>query len=414
MSWLGKKQQQWLWRSLLAIGLVVEIVFIVVTVITMFEGVDEIPLWQAVTFMVIAVWIYIAYLKQRSLDISRYVVDEKVKTHALVRHLRDGLIVLSAKNRILLANDKAIALTGLSEVAILDTDLTLYVDEDGLKLLNSQQSGEVNTTLSFTGRTVHICLIVMPENADGNNNKLVYVQPVQATTSSLTAEHQTLDLIRQSLTVLDQLTNLAHAATVKDKTQAAVIVRALSQRFRLAARLAAAGQSPFAESLETPPAPIPTTQTLNRLIDEALAELTPLCQILNITFDRAPTPVPLNVCIADASLGLAIRQVLTNAVADSMTTGTGRCITIRTAPMGAHIGLAITDKAAPVSASTIAQFFAEPYRGITADTGVMRTESSGLFLARRLVEGQGGALMADSTPEGELRVTLMLPGACHH
>ena len=124
MSMHQKKSKALLWRVALVGGLIVEVVLITVAILAITRENQTIPAWQQIAFVAILVWIYIAYLKQRSMDISAFVVDEKVKVHSLVENLAEGVILLDPDNKILLLNARVVELTGLSEIESLGKDLS--------------------------------------------------------------------------------------------------------------------------------------------------------------------------------------------------------------------------------------------------------------------------------------------------
>ena len=91
------------WKLVLFAGLVLEVLFIFGVIYGGIHG-GGTPLWQLLVCVGIAVWIYIAFLKQRSIDISKSVVEEKVKTHTLADYLREGILLIDANDCVLLIN----------------------------------------------------------------------------------------------------------------------------------------------------------------------------------------------------------------------------------------------------------------------------------------------------------------------
>ncbi|MEW6326804.1 MAG: ATP-binding protein [Thermodesulfobacteriota bacterium] len=84
---------------------------------------------------------------------------------------------------------------------------------------------------------------------------------------------------------------------------------------------------------------------------------------------------------------------------------------VRTACMGENIGIAIVDNGPAVAPAASQQLFDDPYAGVSGPHGdVVRTEGSGLFLAREIIEAHGGTLVAAGLAGRGLQVTLMLPG----
>lgn len=407
---LGKRAQQWIWRLTLAIGLIVEVAFIVVAIAAISHGAEGIEPWQAIAFMVIAVWIYIAYLKQRSLDISKHVVDEKIKTHSLVHHLKDGIIVLDENNRVLLLNARAAAVTGLSELELLGQDLTPRLDRALGEMLTTGQSGEAEGRLAAQDRTVRMSLVTLPPNPEGEQNKIVYIEAVErpaaaetvAASSPAQAHRQAADLVGAMAAAL-----AADPTAPTDRAQRALLaLRGEAARCRLLGLAVAAGDLTALPEAAAGKA----RQALDELLRPILAADAALSAATGVALDGPAANPALIVEGQLALLGLALRQVLANALLDA--TAGAKAVTVRTASMGAHVGIMVLDKGPALAPQALAGLFEATYRGLPgAQNQTVRADSGGLYLARRIVETQGGTLTADTAPDGGLRVTLMLPGA---
>ena len=81
-----KAKKKRLWQCLLVMGLICELAMISIFTVSMIKGFYRTSVWQSILFLAIGIWIYIAYLKQRHMDVSKFAVDEKIKTHAPVSY----------------------------------------------------------------------------------------------------------------------------------------------------------------------------------------------------------------------------------------------------------------------------------------------------------------------------------------
>ncbi|MFZ5994887.1 MAG: ATP-binding protein [Thermodesulfobacteriota bacterium] len=408
-----RKQKKLLWRLALGVGLVAEIILIAISISSLVEGNNQVPLWQAMLFMVIAVWIYIAYLKQQAVDISRFVVDEKIKTHSLVQNLREGIMVVDPDNHILLLNAKASEIMGLPEIESLGQDLSTKVDDAIGSILRSGQTGESEGKITETGCTVRMSVIHLPADTRESGHKLIYVCRSDApheTPDKTDAEGgeqckiRTAKILRLMADELGR--SLDHAPNPE-----ACILRARLVLQGLIAGVDLLGGSAItkikngtlAGSLEK------VDLSLSMLLQEILAEVAPVTSAAGIKFDF-PADNGRFLLSGDPELtGLALRHVVYNAaLASDPERGP---VIIRSGSMGANIGIAITDQGSSVSYDGLQQIFADPYAGVCGPQGGMvRTEGSGLFMARGIIEAHGGTLIAESPPEGGLRVTIMTPG----
>ncbi len=176
MKTAQRKRRRLFWQAALVVGLLLEIAIIVYSIIFMIKN-DSYFLHagQQIAFLALLGWIYVAYLKQRGLDISAFIVDEKIKTHSLVQNLREGVIVVSPENQILLLNSRAAEITGLSEIESLGKDLSEAADESVRNILASGRTGEAEGMLTAGGPIAHIGINLLPAGKEGDPHKLIHV-----------------------------------------------------------------------------------------------------------------------------------------------------------------------------------------------------------------------------------------------
>jgi hypothetical protein len=410
---LPKKTRKRIWQTLLAAGLLLELALIAISLKSMLEGGEEaLESWQIIFFCILAVWIYIAYLKQRSLDISRHVVDEKVKTHLLVNHLREGILLLDPSNRVMLINERAAALTGLPGVDILGRDLAAMADDAVVGLLNSGRSGEATGACTPAGKPVHTSLVLLPPDREGDRHKLLYVSAREDLATAApesaagdigpaAAREAVEHLDRLGRELLAGLGNLAPDARVR-RARTALDGRLCAFRLLGLALRHHAPDALFPDLAAT------SDMDLNVLVQDLAAAWR---GAFDLAWDLKPAAGPLVARVHAPCIRLALEQVLANAVAGTL--GTGRPLTLRLAPLGAHAGVSVLDGGPAPADANLPRLFNVPYHGLadSAENPDSRADASGLFAARRLVEAQGGTLVAAPGAEGGLQVTLMLPGA---
>lgn len=409
MKSVSDKRKKTIWRVILMSSLVIELVLIAVTIVSVASGKYRFPLFQSITFVAIAVWIYIAFLKQRNIDISKFVVDEKIKTHALVENLREGVIVVDSNNRVLVLNSKASDVTGLPEIECLGKDITLQVDSEIGRVLRSEQEGEIEGMVTTTGRKARFCVRNLPSETQKDRYRLIYTQsPKKASTPEETivsgGQTRAAELIKL---MGDELGRLLDGTLDAEKRQALIclVIRGLAEHVMLSAEPVRAGirEKSLGASLER------GDVRIKSLLEEVMKDITGLASAAEVGIDLPPDTEGGLVFSGDAGLMvLAVRQIVYNAVLESIPAGS---VVVRAAEMGANIGLAIIDKGAAVPEDAAEHLFDDPYQGIPGPDGKnIRTAGTGLFLARGIVEAHNGTLVAESPGDGGLRVTMMLPG----
>lgn len=403
------KRKKMIWRVVLVAGFVIELVLIGITIASVAFGKYRFPLYEGITFVAIAVWIYIAFLKQRSIDISKFVVDEKIKTHALVENLREGVMVVDSDNRVLVFNSKASEVTGLAEIECLGKDIGLQVDSGIGRVLKSGQEGETEGKVTTTGRQARFSVRNLPSETQKDGYRLIYIQaPQKASLPQKTTvsggQTRAAELIKL---MGDELGRLLDGTSNAEKRQAVacLVIRGLAEQLMLSAEPVCAGirETSLRGSLQR------ADLSIRSLLKEVMKDITGLASAAEVNIDFPSDKGNDLVFNGDADvMVLAVRQILYNAVLESIPAGS---VVVRAAEMGANIGLAIIDKGAAVPEGAAEHLFDDPYQGIPhLDGEKIRAAGTGLFLARGIVEAHRGTLVAESPGEGGLRVMMMLPG----
>ncbi len=397
---LSKKNKKRIWQAILLLGLLLELCLIAVFVQSMLttEGDPVVEKWKIIFFVALAIWIYIAYLKQRSIDISRNVVDEKIKTHLLVNNLREGIILLDASNRVMLINERAAAITGLNDLDTLGHDFTKLTDPTLAELLNSGRSGETRGNVGSPAKFFYINILLLPPDRDGDRHKLLYIAPESKhdSQSSTLPEHTmtaafALAAIKRMHLLLSSL--LEFTATLPPDARQRAADIALDAAFGAFCQLGHALLThPVVDIF--PDLPIKTKVDIAALAKE----LANAWQgIASTNWDIKPLEQAMPAQAHPICIRLALQQAFAHASA------AGAHVTLRMAQMGANAGISILISGVEASETAIAALFAPP------DPSSQKPEP-GLYAARQLVEAQGGTLVAAPGMEGGLQVTIMMPG----
>ncbi|MBI3985922.1 MAG: PAS domain-containing protein [Lentisphaerae bacterium] len=408
---ISRKQKKKGWQLVLALGLIIEIIIIAGAVLSLVKDGEEITNYQIIVIVVMFVLIYIAFLKQKSIDISRSVVEEKIKTQTLVQHLRDGILLLDPANRVLVINPKASEVLGASDLALLEQNLDGKVDADLQSILAPGQFGEKTGVFLDTGRPVHFSVIGLPALHEEEAYKLVYVRPVETGDVAVAAgvEHGPDDAAQAAETLHRIAETIGRFLKASDAPEARVslagaALQSLSLRFRLltGALTGRLKKKDAASSFQ------PLHWQAHKRIEHLLTGLEPLSSALGVKLDTSFNDPEIQLKGNPDWLDLALVQVLTNALADSP--ALEGSVKIRTAAMGANVGIAVIDSGPVVAQEAAARLFDVPYAGAADISGIMvRTQSSGLALARAIIEAHGGTLAAEPPMDGGLRIMIMIP-----
>lgn len=400
---INRKKKQFVWRIFLVLGFLLELAFLAVAIHSLWNDPRAaVEIWQAVVFITIAVWIYIAYLKQRSMDISKFVVDEKIKTHSLINHLNEGILVIDPDMRLMVMNDRAVAALGIREVEWLGKDLRPALDPETVKFIEAGRSGETETKCAVSGKEVRFHVVNLPPGPDGESHKLVYVfEPVEASAEASGEEKRQKTCLEQAVAALSRAVEISAAdvaGAAPDAARATVILQALAAETRLL------------DTVFEPPAQVGEQSAIGveELVRESVAGLAHVLNAAGIGFNVSHADPSLRVFGNTGVLAGALRRVVLNAASGA---GAG-VIAVKTAAFGDKTGILIVDKGPTVSQDSLQELFERYYSGIkTAAGGGAREKGCGLFAARQIVEGADGILTAESRQDEGLRVTVMLPAA---
>lgn len=165
--------------------------------------------------------------------------------------------------------------------------------------------------------------------------------------------------------------------------------------------LAFAGIASHAPPKDPKPAEVST------LVDDALKACAPLIASTSCKVEKDLAPGLPNV-VADANwVGLALRNLVQNAVVH----GGGKWIRVEAKPDGApaSVQIAVEDHGQGIEPADLERIFEPFYRGRGALEKAARGAGLGLAIARRIAEAHGGSLKAESQPGTGSRFILSLP-----
>ena len=407
-----RKRNKLIWRMVLLTGLAVELIMIAVSVISIAGDEYHFSFWQTIAFVAISIWIYIAYLKQRAIDISKSVVDEKIKTHALIENLRDGIMVLDEENRVLVLNSKAATVLGVPEVDCLGRDILGEFDDVVREALRTGREGEVEGVAVAGGKKVRLQMIRLQTGSEQGECRLVYVR---AAGETATTEHVPAPAVgraagtaRVVTCMTDELLGILATAKPADGRAVAMtklILRGMAETVELeglAARNLIRTKS-MAGTLTR------TVLPVSRLWADLAGALGTVETAAGVKLEFPDVACDRIKVNGDAVLlAAAMKQVLCNALQESIPGGR---LVVKVGEMGSAVGVMVLDSGASVAKESAERLYNETYAGLPGMNGAtVRAEGTGYYLARGIVEAHGGTMTAESPAEGGLRVMMMLPG----
>jgi nitrogen fixation/metabolism regulation signal transduction histidine kinase len=392
----NKKLKKRAWQISLFLGLIIEIVFIVGAVVSMVKTGEFIETPKLIAFIAIAIWIYIAYLKQRTIDVSKSVVDEKIKTHSLIEVLKDGIIVLDHQDNVLIMNDKASELTGLDETTLLAQKIHNFINPELQELIQSGHSGEKNGTIPISGKKIRMSVVVLPPNAEGESNKLLHLYEGESATGS--AQEREGDkchfISSQYLQYAEKL--LSSAAdnirdNILDKNKMVLLNLIAVKTVISAINLVGAGSK------------LETNKEESVSLKELIAQIVSIFSTMGVEFDLPMIEEGLKIKIDRNVAEMSLYMILLNAIHRAIS-GNNKKITIKIAPMGGNIGVAIIEKTSSPTAEAIAQLFDAQYIKTPPQAFYFN-----LYLAKEFLGKCGAVLTGTPHIEGGTLFTIMFP-----
>lgn len=397
------------WRLALIAGFIVELVMIAVSVVSISRDSYEFSYGQTMAYIAIAIWIYIAYLKQRHADVSKFVVDEKIKTHAIIENLKEAVLVIDGRSVVMLYNSRAARMLGIQDVEWIGKDLAGKVDDAVRQSLESGFEGEIEGSILSGGGRFRLQIISLG-GSEESAFRLIFLRKVVS--SPMAAGHSGVctNAGRVAHLIAEMQSTLAGVSGGADKesavARARLLARASIARVELEGQDAKEkiGQKVLSGVLERRLIPVVD------LIKPAVEEISGAAALAGVSVEFPYASVADLKAAGDGTLlALAIRQVLFNAVLEAIPGGK---VVIRAGEMGSNVGIAVLDSGASIAPDAIGELYALDYVGArTGSNDPARVHGSGYYLARGIVEAHGGTVTVESPSEGGVRVVIMLQGA---
>jgi|GEM_PF-5709667 len=394
----GKKR---FWRMVMITVAIFEVILVVVICKEGFSGQYEIPFWQSVVFTVFTLWIYIAYLKQRHIDISKGVVDEKIRTHSLIQSLREGVLVLDPENRLLTMNEKAEQVTGLSVVTAVGADLATMIGPSIAQLLASGREGEADDFVNATGQRIRFRVTMLPADAEGNSYRLAYVWPVSQPMTKVSSKPVESAGIARAAAVFREI-----GSDISKVAFSTGDIRRQAELIRLSLRCFAYNAALECSSLRLA-VPAKEGTSLRSIMEDIMRGIEPSASACEVRIELSDDGTGCKVRMNGQLIAAIGRLLLANAVLESPA---GSSIRIRIGTAGPYTGLSVSDNGVSVGKEFVQMLFSEPYEGVRApDSGIARTASAGYLVIRKIVESAGGTMVAESPAAGGLVLSVMFP-----
>lgn len=142
------------------------------------------------------------------------------------------------------------------------------------------------------------------------------------------------------------------------------------------------------------------------IVDDAVRRLGSQAHLCAIRVLLEPAEPPLTVRVGPTAVGLALTNILDNAVKFSPAGGEVR---VGVSADGPEALIVVTDRGPGVAPDELPRLFDRFHRGTAARASEAPGFGLGLAISRAVIERQGGSISADSAPDGGARFSIRLP-----
>lgn len=195
-----RKTREKQWRFILFFLIVIEFGIIGLLAFQVYTDTISFPIYQLTGLLFLAIWIYIAFLKQKTVDVSAYALGEKFKTHAIIESIPLGAIILNQENEILIGNAMASSLLGKELMLVEDRDLGHCLPYDIMKTIYSNQWGGY-TTKGLEGLLEVIVTVTPVKDRECNTiGKLLIIQGAETQKKNEKTPHLCAELSKVCMT----------------------------------------------------------------------------------------------------------------------------------------------------------------------------------------------------------------------
>jgi two-component system OmpR family sensor kinase len=142
------------------------------------------------------------------------------------------------------------------------------------------------------------------------------------------------------------------------------------------------------------------------IVDDAMRRMSPEARRRAIRLHVEAQAPPLAVNVAPTAVGLALANILDNAVKFSPANGE---VTVGVSADRGHALITVTDQGPGIGSDELGHLFDRFHRGAAARASEAPGFGLGLAISRAVIERQGGSISADSGPDGGARFRIRLP-----
>ncbi|MFC1588114.1 ATP-binding protein [Planctomycetota bacterium] len=343
-------------------------------------------------FLVILVWIYIAYLKFLHRESKQHVVTEKFKTQTLVDSLADGIVILDDHDRMVTINAHASAMLGIEPTKWIGKAISPLVGDKVNNAITGNQFGIQDFKPAKSDRPLTIAMRAIEGNPPG---KLLSFKYQKVITESPAEKGISLKIASEAV---ESVTKLAQAASEHPDGLGSSVLDASLITLEMVMS-ASNSQISLAEQ------PAKREMSLLTVIKDASAPFQELAKLKGLEFIPPEGDTPIKIIADPILISKTISEILLNSL---IYTESGK-IQIEISVDDAEVQVVITDSGLGIMHDEISSIFDANFRG-SEQTELSRCGTgAGLHFAQKAVEAHGGTIWAESEPGRGTRITFSIP-----
>ncbi|MFH1024514.1 MAG: ATP-binding protein [Planctomycetota bacterium] len=347
-------------------------------------------------FTGLAVFLYVMYLKLRTDETARHIIDEKFKTHSLVEALPMGILLTDDEGVIISSNERAAEILGVGEAALLGRNFPELAKPFGLPAADF--IGE--TPLKIGDRVVGLSLKPLRGEHHQELGRLAVLQPHDRRPVTTVAAPTAPPDFEKALEIL-----ALPIPSTKDPAQAAAMTLLLGIRWStlgLQQRIQILLNGPDAK------AALSGKTDLGRAVGALGAAFKTALGGAPVQFDVPAVTGPAVPLSAEA-LNAVLGELLLNAF--QYQTAFPLRVQMTVDANGPDMKLAVRDWGVGIARPEFPKILEDGYRGKNQTPSSAAGNGKGLSLANRILAATGGSLFVESEEGRGTRVTVILPKA---
>jgi signal transduction histidine kinase len=375
-------------KLVLLVFLALEIILVIIMIYKAVKGEFQLKLGyeQLIILGFLLGFIYIMYVELRAKKFSEYLVDEKIKTHALVDALPTGIIIVDQDNKIITANSKATKLIEIDLFDMINKELGKFVHFDK----SFAKSGAIGKIEGFSAPSEKkISLNFIPLK----RGKLIIIEEVKE------EETRELKKVRAELPgfvkfLFEEVSRLyLPEQTLRPSAGLFICSRKLVNYFK---------------ELQSLPQVITSKERINMadLVEQSLHGLKGLTLAKGLKLDLEKEG-NLVINANKELLFQAIDELIFNAC--SYTPENGRII-IKLSSSDSEAQMQIIDNGVGIIQDELYKIFEYGFVGSRQLPETTGGKGAGLFFVRKIIELHGGSIWVESKPDAGSRFTFTIPG----